>query len=94
MEQGWTQSLERLDELVASAGREIVASRVFDAPRGSLVFRMWTDPEHVAQWWGPNGFTNTIHEMDVRSGRRVAVRHAHGPDGVDLSRTRSSISRS
>jgi uncharacterized protein YndB with AHSA1/START domain len=81
MEQGWTQSLERLDELVANAGREIVASRVFDAPR-DLVFQMWTDPEHVAQWWGPRGFTNTIHEMDVRPGGvwRFVM---HGPDGVD-----------
>jgi len=63
------------------AGREIVATRVFDAPR-ELVFRMWTEPQHVAQWWGPRGFTNTIHEMDVRPGGvwRFVM---HGPDGVD-----------
>jgi uncharacterized protein YndB with AHSA1/START domain len=43
---------------------------------------MWTDPNHVAQWWGPKGFTNTIHEMDVRPGGvwRFVM---HGPDGVD-----------
>src|SRR5580704_13391744 len=81
MEQGWTQSLDRLDELVANADREIIATRVFDAPR-ELVFQMWTDPEHVAQWWGPRGFTNTIYEMDVRPGGvwRFVM---HGPDGVD-----------
>jgi uncharacterized protein YndB with AHSA1/START domain len=81
MEQGWTQTLDRLDDLVASADREIVATRVFDAPR-DLVFKMWTDREHVARWWGPKGFTNTIYEMDVRPGGvwRFVM---HGPDGVD-----------
>ncbi len=61
--------------------REIVATRVFDAPR-ELVFNLWTDPEHIAQWWGPKGFTNTIYEMDVRPGGvwRFVM---HGPDGVD-----------
>jgi hypothetical protein len=49
MEQGWTQSLERLDDLVANADREIAATRVLDAPR-DLVFKMWTDREHVARW--------------------------------------------
>ncbi len=64
-----------------TAEREIVATRVFDAPR-ELVFKMWTDPEHVARWWGPKGFTNTIYEMDVRPGGvwRFVM---HGPDGVD-----------
>jgi uncharacterized protein YndB with AHSA1/START domain len=81
MEQGWTETLERLDNLVANADREIVATRVFDAPR-DLVFKMWTDREHVARWWGPKGFTNTIYEMDVRPGGvwRFVM---HGPDGVD-----------
>src|SRR3954464_649355 len=64
-----------------SADREIVAVRVFDAPR-ELVWKLWTDPHHVAQWWGPNGFTNTHREMDVRPGGvwRFVM---HGPDGKD-----------
>jgi len=43
---------------------------------------MWTDREHVARWWGPKGFTNTIYEMDLRPGGvwRFVM---HGPDGVD-----------
>ena len=67
----------------AATGREIVATRLFDAPR-RLVWRMWTDAEHVAQWWGPNGFRNTIHEMDVRPGGawRLVM---HGPDGTDYT---------
>ncbi len=61
--------------------REIVATRVVDAPR-EFVFKLWTDPSHVGQWWGPKGFTTTISEMDVRPGGvwRFVM---HGPDGVD-----------
>jgi uncharacterized protein YndB with AHSA1/START domain len=49
--------------------REIVLSRVYAAPR-PLVFRMWTEREHVSRWYGPRGFTITTHEMDVRAGGR------------------------
>src|SRR5258708_1840933 len=73
---------ERNDTSAESiANREIVVTRVFDAPR-DLVFKMWTDPKHIAQWWGPKGFTTTIYEMDVRVGGvwRFVM---HGPDGVD-----------
>ena len=37
--------------------RELVITRVFDAPR-NLVFKAWTQPEHLARWWGPHGFVN------------------------------------
>ncbi|RYD82714.1 MAG: hypothetical protein EOP84_09005, partial [Verrucomicrobiaceae bacterium] len=47
-----------------TSAREIVATRLLNAPR-ELVFKMWTQPQHIAKWWGPKGFTNTIHEMDV-----------------------------
>lgn len=40
-------------------------TRVFDAPR-ALVFKVWTDPRRIAQWWGPNGFTTTMHGDPVR----------------------------
>src|SRR4051794_37608696 len=61
--------------------REISATRIFDAPR-DLVFQMWTDPQHIGNWWGPNGFTITLYEMDVRPGGvwRFVM---HGPDGRD-----------
>jgi len=42
-------------------------TRLLDAPR-ELVFRMWTEPDHMAQWWGPEGFTNPICEIDLRVG--------------------------
>ena len=47
--------------------REIVLSRVFDAPR-ELVFKAWTEKEHFARWFGPRGFTTTIHAADMRVG--------------------------
>jgi len=63
------------------ANREIVTTRVFDAPR-ELMFRAWTEPEHLAKWWGPKGFTNTFQEFDLRPGGtwRFVM---HGPNGVE-----------
>jgi uncharacterized protein YndB with AHSA1/START domain len=64
-----------------TADREIVTTRVLNAPR-ELVFKAWTDPDQLVQWWGPKGFTNTFHEFDLRPGGiwRFVM---HGPDGVD-----------
>jgi uncharacterized protein YndB with AHSA1/START domain len=61
--------------------RSIVGMREFDAPR-ELVFSAWTDPVHLAQWWGPNGFTTTTYSFDFRPGGvwRFVM---HGPDGRD-----------
>jgi len=79
---GWTLSLERLDQLVANTtDREIIVSRVVDAPR-ELVWEAWTNPKHLAQWWGPIGFSTTIAEMDLRVGG-VFKQVMHGPDGTD-----------
>ncbi len=61
--------------------RAIVGMREFDAPR-DLVFSAFTDPRHLAQWWGPNGFTTTTLSFDMRPGGvwRFVM---HGPDGRD-----------
>ena len=50
--------------------REIVLVRVLDAPRDA-VFAAWTDPEAFCEWFGPDGFTCTVREMDVRPGGRA-----------------------
>jgi uncharacterized protein YndB with AHSA1/START domain len=63
------------------ASREIVITRVFDAPR-EVIWNAWTDPKQVVRWWGPRGFSLTIHEMDVRPGG-VWNHTLHGPDGTD-----------
>ena len=54
-----------------TADREIVISRIFDAPR-EVVWNAWTDPKQVVNWWGPQGFTTTIHTMDLRPGGDLA----------------------
>ncbi len=65
----------------STADREIFAERIFDAPR-EVVWKLWTEPKHIAKWWGPKGFTTTILEMDVKPGG--VWRHVmHGPDGKD-----------
>ena len=90
MEGGARESYERLDELLAAlqaegngiAGeREMVVTRLLDAPR-ALVFDTWTDPAHLSEWWGPNGFTTTVRSMEVRPGGESRYT-MHGPDGTD-----------
>ena len=61
--------------------RELVVTRVLNAPR-ELVFEAWTNPEHIGHWWGPNGFTLTTKEWNLKTGGiwRFTM---HGPDGTD-----------
>ena len=62
--------------------RELIITRVFDAPR-DLVFKAWTEPERLAQWWGPEGFALPFLELDMRPGGawRACMR---GPDGTNF----------
>lgn len=60
---------------------EIYITRIYDAPV-KMVWDAWTDPQQVAQWWGPRGFTITTHSKDLRPGGSW-VYTMHGPDGVD-----------
>ncbi|MDV2997077.1 MAG: hypothetical protein N4J56_006782 [Chroococcidiopsis sp. SAG 2025] len=65
----------------AQSDREIVITCVFNAPR-ELVFKVWTQPKHIEQWWGLKGFTTRVDEMDFRPGgtwRYVMC----GPDGTE-----------
>ena len=93
MEQGATETFERLEDLLAGrpttsepsgnpmeAELEIV--RVFDAPR-DLVYEAWTKAEHMTQWWGPGSFTNHSCKLDVRPGGawQIVMR---SPDGTDF----------
>jgi uncharacterized protein YndB with AHSA1/START domain len=64
-----------------TSDREIVITRVLAAPR-ELVFDAFTDDRHIGQWWGPNGFTTTTYEKDVRPGGSWRFT-MHGPDGTD-----------
>ena len=66
---------------VVTEDRLLLILRVVDAPR-ELVWRAFTEREHLIQWWGPSGFTNTFYEFDLRPGGvwRFVM---HGPDGTD-----------
>jgi len=57
---------------------EIVTTRIIKAPR-KLVYKAWTDPEHLKNWWGPKGFTNTFNTFDLRVGGQWSF-IMHGPD--------------
>lgn len=63
------------------AGRELVITRDFDAPR-ELVWRAWTEPEHFKKWYGPKAFTTPVCRMDLRVGGKF-LWCMHRPDGHD-----------
>jgi uncharacterized protein YndB with AHSA1/START domain len=65
--------------------REVTLTRLVDAPR-ALVFQAWVDPQRLAKWWGPKGFTNPVCEVDARPGGalRIVMR---APDGAEYPMT-------
>jgi uncharacterized protein YndB with AHSA1/START domain len=67
---------------LAAPQPQLFIARVFDAPR-SLVFRAWTDPEHLARWWGPHDFTTVSCRIDVRPGGTWS-RRVRAPDGTEV----------
>lgn len=72
MEEGWLQSLEKLDALLTGTeidrtSRSVIATRVLDAPR-ERVWKAYTDPEQLSKWWGAPGATIETHEFDVSPG--------------------------
>ena len=64
-----------------SAERDLVITRIFDAPRG-LVFKAWADPEHLAHWWGPTDFTLPSCTINFRTGGAYRF-HMRSPEGAD-----------
>ena len=73
----------RSSETKTASDRELVITRVFDAPR-ELVFKAWTEPERVLQWLGPKDFTSLEFDMDNRPGGKWRGR-MRGPDGTEYS---------
>ena len=70
------------NEKTSTANRELKLSRTLNAPV-ELVWEVWTDPHHLKQWWGPEGFSNTIDKMEVKPGGEWDLM-MHGPDGTDF----------
>ncbi|WP_336776176.1 SRPBCC family protein [Paenibacillus sp. MMO-58] len=62
---------------------EIVSTREFEFSR-ERVFEAWVNPELLKRWWGPNGFTNTFHEFEIKPGGNWRFT-MHGPNGVDYA---------
>src|SRR5690606_13137739 len=69
MLEGMSEGFDKLDEYLPSmkTERDAVISREFDAPP-AVVFRAWTDPEQIQQWWGPEGFHCETQNIDIREG--------------------------
>ncbi|HVZ38052.1 MAG TPA: SRPBCC domain-containing protein [Candidatus Kapabacteria bacterium] len=65
-----------------SPSDSVTLTRVFDAPR-DLVYRAWTEPERLAQWWGPKGFTMEIAWLDLRPGGVFHYR-MRSPNGEEM----------
>ena len=61
--------------------RTLTITRIFDAPR-ELVFKVWSQPEHLVRWWGPKGFTTPSCQMELRPGGayRTVMRSAQGKE--------------
>ncbi len=68
--------------LTKPTDRELVFTREFDAPR-ELLFEVWTDPQHLEKWWGPNGFRTESVKMDLRAGGSWQL-IMHAPDGREF----------
>jgi uncharacterized protein YndB with AHSA1/START domain len=82
-EQGWNESFDKLAEYLEAdkstvsgknvpkfelpTDREVLITRIFDAPR-ERVFKASTDPNLIPQWWGPKRYTTTVEKMDVKPG--------------------------
>ncbi len=66
-------------DVVPADKANLVLTRTFNAP-AALVYKVWTDPYHLAQWWGPHHFTNPVCEVDLRPGGVIRI-HMKGPDG-------------
>jgi len=66
-------------EKIIISDRALNISKELNAPV-TQVWEVWINAEHIAHWWGPNGFTNTILKMDVQAGGEWLLT-MHGPDG-------------
>src|ERR1051326_3829034 len=73
-------STQRNEKEETALMRELVITRVFDAPR-EIVFEAWTDPAQLARWWGPHHFTNENVEIEPHAGGTFNI-DMRAPDGT------------
>jgi uncharacterized protein YndB with AHSA1/START domain len=72
----------RSNTAVESTDRELVVTRIFDAPR-ELMWKTLTEPEHLEHWWGPKGFTSRVHQLELRPGGTFRYSQKT-PDGREM----------
>ena len=70
----------------AVTAQEMTVTRVLDAPR-ELVWKAWTEPDQLARWWGPRGWSNPLETitMDVRPGGAFRVISVSDEDGTEMT---------
>ncbi len=71
-----------MTESTVDKSERMVVTRIFDAPR-ELVWKAYTDPDYVMQWWGPKGFTSPFCRMDFRVGGKYLL-CMRSPDGQEF----------
>ena len=78
------------EQFTDTSDREVISTRIFDTTRERL-FNAWTNPEQLAKWWGPSGFSNTFHEFDLQAGGywRFTM---HGPNGANYENESAFVS--
>jgi uncharacterized protein YndB with AHSA1/START domain len=84
MKSGAVESHDRLVDLLGAVvvhGRELVLEREFTAPL-ARVWEVWTQPEHLARWWGPRGFSTKNWQVELRAGGRFSYVMV-APDGTE-----------
>lgn len=81
MYEGWNGSFDKLDNYTSNQNKELFYERIVNASQ-ELVYEVWTNPEHLAKWYGPNGFTITTKSMEVKPDG-IWSYIMHGPDGRD-----------
>lgn len=79
-EEGLGQTLDRLGDMLAGAVAEVRFERRFPVSRATM-FRMWTEADHLARWWGPVGFTNPVCQFEPRPGGAIYI-VMQAPDGA------------
>jgi len=72
----------RSNTVVESTARELVVTRIFDAPR-ELMWKTLTVPEHLEHWWGPKGMTSRVHQLELRPGGTFRYSQKT-PDGREM----------
>ncbi len=89
MQQGFKGTFDQLDEFIGGIEfttndgvgdvKEMILTRLLDAPV-ALIWKLWTEQEHLAKWWAPKGFTNPVCEWIPQKGNLLSI-HMKGPDG-------------